>query len=450
MIRRSVAALLLTLALSGGFVVSAPPPPAAASDILCIFSPTLCVAGHIIGSAAHTAVSSLVDNAAKDFGDAAASVIKETFGWWLRTPTVSIQHSGVLKLQGVMLGLAAILGVLVVIAQGIRMVVTRKGAPLAELVQGMLVAGVITTAGVALVDAMLVAGDELAQSLLSVGFSSSDQLVDRMVTVLFGSAVSQFAGLLFVFALVVVLIGLVQAVMLFLRQAAIPLLALVFPIVAIGQLGPGATRRWLPAVGSSVIAIVLYKPLVALILTAGFTQISDGTSLIDVVRGFVTLALSVIALPAMLRIFTPVVGSVAASSGGGAALLGAAGSVATVAALRGHGTPGDTDASAQARFMAGRDSGTGGGGPDGGGSAGEGGNPRPSTPPVAPGGDAAVQSRAMGPSAGSAASATAAGPTSAAAATGVGVPVAVAIKGAEAARAAGSTAAEQMTSGAEN
>jgi hypothetical protein len=75
-----------------------------------------------------------------------------------------------------------------------------------------------------------------------------------------------------------------------------------FPIVAVGQLGPASTRKWLPMVAAAVAAIVLHKPLVALILAAGFTQLSSGESLVDVVRGFVTLALSVIALPAMLRI----------------------------------------------------------------------------------------------------------------------------------------------------
>jgi type IV secretion system protein TrbL len=246
--------------------------------------------------------------------------------------------------------------------------------------------------------------------------------------------------------------------MLFLRQAAIPLLALMFPLVAVGQLGPASTRKWLPAVGAAVIAIVLYKPLVALILTAGFAQIAEGTTLLDVVRGFVTLALSVIALPAMLRIFAPIVGSVAASSsGGGAALLGAAGTLATLAALRGHGTPGDTDASSHARFMETRDGGPTPSGP--GGSAGQpgtGGGPGPSGSPAPAAETAATQAHhvagatATGPATAAAPAATAStAAASGATATGVGVPVAVALKGAELGRAAGQAAGEQVASGSD-
>jgi hypothetical protein len=353
MIRRlvAVAATTAVLTVAGTSVALVPPAEAQVADVKCLITPALCVAGELVGDAAGAAVSSAVDGAARAFGEAAAWVIREVFGWWLRTPSVSIESSGVLQLQGIMLGLAALVGVALVTIQGIRMMVTRKGTPLAELIQGWFIAALITTVGVAVVDAALIAGDELAEWILTRGFASTDELVDRMVSVLFGPSVTTSAGLLFVFALVVMLVGLVQAILLFLRQAAIPLLALMFPIVAVGQLGPAGTRKWLPMVAAAVVAIVLYKPLVALILAAGFTQLSSGDSLVDVVRGFVTLALSVIALPAMLRIFSPIAGNVAASVGAGSGLLAAGAGVAAVMSLRGSGTPGDTSAVQHAAFM---------------------------------------------------------------------------------------------------
>jgi type IV secretion system protein TrbL len=463
-VSRRLGGLLTVVALAVASLVAMPAEPAAASDPRCIAAPWLCVAGEVLeagGEAVGSAASTVLDGAAHAFADAAASVLRETFGWWLRTPSVSIEDSGVLQLQGVILGFSVIVGVLLVTVQGIRMVVTRRGAPLAELVQGLFVAALVTSIGVALVDGALMAGDELALHLLSREFATGDELVERMVGVLFGAAMSGNAGLLFVFALVVVFVGLVQAVLLFLRQAAIPLLALMFPLVAMGQLGPTSTRKWLPTVGATVIAIVLYKPLVALILTAGFSQISQGDSLLDVVRGFVTLILSVVALPAMLRIFTPIVGSVAAgASGGGAALLGAAGSLATVAALRGHGTPGDTDAASHATFMAGRDGGSGPGGspgsagqPAGGGGPSSHGTPAESAATQAHHVGANTGSAPAGAPSGSAAAAgsgaVANGAASGAAASGVGVPAAVALKTVEVGRAAGQAAGEQVASGSE-
>jgi hypothetical protein len=284
-----------------------------------------------------------------------------------------------------------------------------------------------------------VAGDELAEWILTRGFASTDELVDRMVAVLFGPSVTASAGLLFIFALVVILVGFVQAILLFLRQAAIPLLALMFPIVAVGQLGPASTRKWLPMVAAAVVAIVLYKPLVALILAAGFTQLSSGESLVDVVRGFVTLALSLIALPAMLRIFSPIAGNVAASVGTGGGLLAAGAGVAAVMSVRGSGTPGDTSAVQQAAFMS---AGRGGSGP--GPSAGGGGGGTPASPAPAGGGTTAAQAASANAPAAASGGATSAAST-ATAATGVGVPVAVAIKSAEVGQAAARAAGEQVS-----
>jgi len=440
MIRRlfAVAATATVFSLAG--VVAAPSPPAAAQviDVKCLITPALCVAGELAGDAVGAVASSAIDGAANAFGEAAAWVIQEVFGWWLRTPSVSIESSGVLQLQGIMLGLAAFVGVALVTVQGIRMIVTRKGAPLAELIQGWFVAAVITTAGVAVVDAALVAGDELAEWILTRGFASTDELVDRMVAVLFGPSVTASAGLLFIFALVVILVGFIQAILLFLRQAAIPLLALMFPIVAVGQLGPASTRKWLPMVAAAVVAIVLYKPLVALILAAGFTQLSSGESLVDVVRGFVTLALSVIALPAMLRIFSPIAGNVAASVGTGGGLLAAGAGVAAVMSVRGSGTAGDTSAVQQAAFMA---AGRGGSGP-GPSSGGGGGSPAPPAP--AGGGTTAAQAASANAPAAASGGATSAAST-ATAATGVGGPVAVAIKSSEVGQAAARAAGEQVS-----
>jgi type IV secretion system protein TrbL len=445
MIRRlvAVAATTAVLTVAGTSVALVPPAEAQVADVKCLITPALCVAGELVGDAAGAAVLSAVDGAARAFGEAAAWVIREVFGWWLRTPSVSIESSGVLQLQGIMLGLAALVGVALVTIQGIRMMVTRKGTPLAELIQGWFIAALITTVGVAVVDAALIAGDELAEWILTRGFASTDELVDRMVSVLFGPSVTTSAGLLFVFALVVMLVGLVQAILLFLRQAAIPLLALMFPIVAVGQLGPAGTRKWLPMVAAAVVAIVLYKPLVALILAAGFTQLSSGDSLVDVVRGFVTLALSVIALPAMLRIFSPIAGNVAASVGAGSGLLAAGAGVAAVMSLRGSGTPGDTSAVQHAAFMS-AGQGSPGSGRSGGGNGGS-----PTSPSPASGGTAAAQAASANtpPTGSGAPTATAATTTSA---TAVGVPTAVALKGAEVGKAAARAAGEQVSGGSES
>src|ERR671911_2517801 len=128
MIRRLFAVAATATVFSFAGVAAAPSPAAEAQviDVKCLITPALCVAGELAGGAVGAVASSAIDGAADAFGEAAAWVIQEVFGWWLRTPSVSIESSGVLQLQGIMLGLAALVGVTLVTVQGIRMIVTRK------------------------------------------------------------------------------------------------------------------------------------------------------------------------------------------------------------------------------------------------------------------------------------------------------------------------------------
>ena len=458
------------MASAVAFLVLLPAPAAeAAPNPVCVLKPEICgavglastAAGALAGGTVSSVGNSVVDGLAASFGQGAATVVREVFGWWLRTPTVSIADSGVLKLQGVMLGLAAVVGMILVTVQGIRLMVSRKPGPLGELVQGSIVAAVVTVAGVGMVDAALVAGDRLAESILTQGFASSDKLVERMVTVLTGDQSGVTGGLLLLFAVVVILVGLVQAVLFFLRQAAVPLLAVMFPIIAVGQLGPASTRQWLPKVLTVVLAIVVYKPLVALILSVGFVEIADGSSVLDVVRGIVTLALSVLALPAMLKLFAPlgVVGANALTAGSGGALLGAAASVGTMLAMRGHGTPGDTSAAQQAAHVQATGptgSPTGGGGAND--SGGGGPRPQPDAPPGGGGAPAAAAAAAGSAPPGTAPTSSPAGVGAGAGTAGAGTaaaastPAAVVVVAGEAVKstqAAGRAAADHVTAGAD-
>jgi hypothetical protein len=296
----------VTTSLHGAALIGAVVPALDPPNPACVLVPLACGAGRAAGAVATGVAGSALEELAAGFTEGAESLLRGVFGWWLGTPSVSVEDSGVLALQGVLLGVAAAVGVALVCVQGIRLVLTRRGAPLAELVQGAIVAAFVVAAGVAVLDLALVAADDLADTILAAAFGGTDDVVERMAQVLFAGGIGS-AALALVFAVIVIVVGLAQAVLLFLRQAAIPLLALLFPLVAAGQLGPASTRRWLPAVVGAALAIVVYKPLVALVLAAGFLEIGEGNTVVDVIRGFTTLALSVIALPALLRVFTPVV-----------------------------------------------------------------------------------------------------------------------------------------------
>src|SRR5262249_12191457 len=126
-----------------------------------------------------------------------------------------------------------------------------------------------------------------------------------------------------VFGIAAMIVALVQAALMLFRQIALIILAGVLPLAAAGTVAP-ITRPWIRRITSWMLALICYKPAAAAVYAAAFTLIGSGGSTRTVLLGFVTLLLSVIMLPALMRLFTWTTGSIASQGGGGGQLLGAA------------------------------------------------------------------------------------------------------------------------------
>lgn len=210
------------------------------------------------------------------------------------------------RVQSVMLGVGMIIAVLLLIFQGIRTALTRKGTPLLEAFRGLLIMAVHTAVAITVLDSLLVASDALTKTIIDS--SLGDGLGLRMFAVLGLSTAALGPVPVIFFGIVIFIIGLLQLITLFFRQAAIPVLAMLFPVAAAGQVGGNASRQWLVRLWTAVFAIVVYKPLAALIFAVGFLEIGEGRGFWDFVRGLVTLTLTIFALPMLMKVFDPIVG----------------------------------------------------------------------------------------------------------------------------------------------
>lgn len=293
--------------------------------------------------------NTVIGDAAKALAEFAADFMRITFGWWLMTDSVQVKDSGVLgdpndptksiSLHVIMVGIGAGIATILVMFQGIKMIIQRKGAPLAQIIQGLLVNLVVSAAGVGIIDALLIASDQLTKSILYVGFGGGTDVPARMAAVML-PAIGNPMGLLIV-ALISLIVGGIQVVMLFLRQAAIPIQALLLPIAGAGQVGGESSRQWLPRLFTAIMVIITYKPMAALIISVGFTEMANGNGLIDFVRGVVTLVLSVIALKALLALFAPLGMSMGNAVAAGGGLGGALSMVGSAMASQMGGAGGD-------------------------------------------------------------------------------------------------------------
>src|SRR5262249_20219438 len=148
---------------------------------------------------------------------------------------------------------------------------------------------------------------------------------------------------------------LVQAVLMLFRQIALVILAGTLPLAAAGVSSP-MTRPWLRKVTSWMLALICYKPAAAAVYAVAFTMIGSGSSAPTVLMGFVTLLLSVVPLPTLMKFFTWTTGAIASNDGGGGQIFGAvaAGAMAVGALRSGPGGGAASAAQDQAAYLSAR------------------------------------------------------------------------------------------------
>jgi len=313
-------------------------------------------------------------------------------------------------------GWLAVLGLL--IAAG-TLAMQRRPDAARNAARGLVNLVIVTGASAAVITVGELAGDAYSNWIIgqSLHIHGSPSLVNAGEALL---SVSPLGGglvlLTIILALLSILACIVQIVLLVARIAMLGLLAGLLPVAAAASITQSG-QAWFSKACSWLLAFLLYKPVAATVYAYALVSIGSN-SLTDQVAGVTMIILSVVALPALLRFVTPLVGAAVGSGtgGAGAALAGAA--VATGARMipsfgsRGSSTPGPSGAPlAPGPPPTGPDPTDSQGPPDGGGAG-----------PAAPDGpgDTAIAPDGASTGAGSAASgaegaASAAGPASAAA-----------------------------------
>jgi type IV secretion system protein TrbL len=241
---------------------------------------------------------------------------------WLDFSSFDIHRQGALKLYGLTLSVGWLIAVMLLIWQSIRTMITGKPTPILEAMRGLFIMSLTCMLGLTLVGVLLQGSDALSRWImgdLATGGVLNEQILKMMDPT---GTVGSYLSLMISFLLVVVL--LIQLLVLFLRNATLPILAILLPVAAAGQIGGGATRQWLPKTITAVIAVICYKPMVSLIIVAAIAQLRDSTAAAGAVFGLLLFLLSVIAMPALMKVFAPLGTAAAGGAGGGAAYLATA------------------------------------------------------------------------------------------------------------------------------
>jgi hypothetical protein len=335
-----------------------------------------CIVSKLVPPVMGTLTGGVLDGIASAISEGIRWIVVNTATWWIQIPSPNLANEpAVVRIQAWLFPITAVIAAGGVIAAGLRMALTRRASPLLDVSGGLLSLAAAITLGVIIPALLLKAGDAWSSWVLNA--STGGHFTQRLTAILDLGGSKAAAAVVVVFGIAAMIVALVQAVLMLFRQIALIILAGVLPIAAAGTVAP-ITRPWIRRITSWMLALICYKPAAAAVYAAAFTLIGSGGGTRTVLLGFVTLLLSVIMLPALMKLFTWATGSIANLGGGGGQILGAAayGAVAVGAMRSGSGSGAASAAQDQASYLDSRL------GPPPGNSP----PPAPPSPPSGPGG----------------------------------------------------------------
>ncbi|MFE9338204.1 hypothetical protein [Streptomyces sp. NPDC007063] len=297
------------------------------------------VGGYCVGEGEGTGPKDLGDSAFDNIVDsaaqAAADTVKALGSAWtdIDSPLLSYDSGPAAFLRGSTLWFTSFTAVLCLVVAAGHIAWQRRGEPGRQALRGLLNLIVVSSAGVAAVNLLTVAGDKFSVWIIdrSTGCEQIsaagepvqqcvDEFDDRVSAMLaLGGTDSSF--LVLIMSLLVIGAGLVQIALMIARVALLVILTGTLPLSAAASSTPSG-RAWFRKSVGWLLAFVLYKPTAAVVYAAAFSMAGtepkgEGNEIISMVSGVVLLVLACCTLPALLRLAAPAVQATTAGLGGG-------------------------------------------------------------------------------------------------------------------------------------
>ena len=252
--------------------------------------------GGVIGGVAKAGVEGLADA----LREGASWVITTSFGWWIGIPSINLETSAVASIRSNTAYLSVVVASAGLIWGGVRLAFRRKADPAWDLGTGLLRLAGVSGLGVVVPQLLFRAGDSFSTWVLDA--ATSGEVSERLGN-LASMAGIQAPGAVIFTAMFMILAGAIQAVQMFFREGGIVILTGVVVLAAAGGFNP-PTQSWFPKVSGWLVALILYKPMAALVYAAALSQIGTTDDPRNVFIGLAMMTLSIVALPTMMKFFT--------------------------------------------------------------------------------------------------------------------------------------------------
>ena len=292
-----------------------------------------------------SAVSGVIDDAignlAKAIMEGMSQMVTTLSTFWVSMPTANLASqdgvtaSPVVGFVNSELGYWTLaLAVLSVILGGTRMIWEQRGAPLKDLLRSLLTLTLVSGLGLAVISILVIAADAFSASIIDRA-TDGKGFAHAMAILVMTNQTGVGVFILIILGLVGLLASLVQIVLMIVRGGMLVILAGILPTTA-AFTNTEMGRQWFQKAIGWTIAFILYKPAAAIVYAVAFKLMgsSGGNVLLGSITGFALMIVALLALPALMRFVTPMVGAVASGSGGGAGA--AVGAMATGAVSMGR------------------------------------------------------------------------------------------------------------------
>lgn len=301
-----------------------------------------CSTAQFIGGMADDATH----NMAKAIIEGMSQMVTTLSTFWVSMPTVNLTSADgttpspvVSAVNSELMPWTLALAVLAVILGGIRMIWEQRGAPLKDLLRSLLTLTLVSGLGLGVISILVVAADAFSAAIMERS-TDGRGFAESMSLLVMTHQTNTAVFILIVLGLIGLIASLVQIVLLVVRSGMLVILAGILPTTA-AFTNTEMGRQWFQKAIGWTIAFILYKPAAAIVYSVAFLLMGKNngqTALIGSITGFTLMIVALLALPALMRFVTPMVGAVA--SGSGAAAGAAVGALATGAVSLGRGGSG--------------------------------------------------------------------------------------------------------------
>ncbi|SNT65696.1 hypothetical protein SAMN05421812_12539 [Asanoa hainanensis] len=335
---------------------------------MCTPWDTTCIAAEV----ANTVANGMFGQVGQMLVAAAQWLINLSASWWVMVPSISLYPdrgntdpyaatiSSVANLRALILPITVIIATGGMLWNGLLMVLSRKPAPLVNVLRGLWNTALWSAVGVFGTNLLLAGTDGFATYVINLALGSVGEpsLGKRLGGLLLPAflpgglpAGGMPIGLVILISFIAMICAFIQAILMLFRDGAVLILAALTPLAASGSF-TNATNGWLPKVMAWMLTLIFYKDFAAvtyavMIWMTGENNSNDPRILLF---GLAMMVAALVALPVLLRFFNWTVGSLQ-SGGGGLGMLATAGAAGMHAAASMRGSGGGSGVNEHARYL---------------------------------------------------------------------------------------------------